>query len=340
MPPKNLQLTVTWMVLAGLLTLAAFWQAQSAITRDAAARHKSLPPPVKTRHATRPVVPQWSGDVVADYIARCSKGMTDQEIRWIVEDFQNAGLDRFESNDEIPKAELTHYLAAQYQWYYSALVDGLRLNPSQAAECAAKLENSAKISRDRGYSVLLTTGSHLSSSSYSLASALSHGESVAGWYPFMPWKLCGLSHEQEMLTWKNWYDHFSGFFHEPETTAGTEAFASKVASVVLEPSQPKDAPSFLCSNPFFSHLPDRVVLSGWTSSVNWVFPLLSSQEQLYLSKERGPPNASRQEDFRQFLAEFHHLHPEQFRIMLVFNPELSGMIRTALDNSLPDPIAR
>lgn len=331
------------MVLASLLTLGAFWQAQIAITRDASARHQSLPAPMKTRHAVRPAETSWSGDVVADYIARCGKGMTDQEIRWIVEDFHNAGLDQIDFTDKTPDAELSAYLAAQYHWYYSALVDGLRLDPKQAADCAANLKRMAQASvadfvknRESSNPDCLIGYSNPFANPIPLALTLAHGGNDPDMDPFMPWKLCNLNHEQERLTWKGWYDSFCDFFRQPRKTFDMEAISSEVKSIGVKLSESKDGPPFLFPDPQMSESPAHLASppwtgGGWTCGENWVFPLLSNQKDVYRTKQKESANRSRQDDFREFLEPFHHLHPGQFKIILIFDPELAEMIQTALD---------
>lgn len=138
---KNIQLAITWFVLAFLVTGSAVWQAQVAATREASARHRQLPPPLKTRRAERSsshgVAANSTGDPVADYATRRAKGLTDREIGWIVEDFQSAGLDL-----GIRAASKEAYFAqrkAQDRWYQAALIEAWSLNPEQSAQVAAKL---------------------------------------------------------------------------------------------------------------------------------------------------------------------------------------------------------
>ena len=109
-------------------------------------------------------------DVVEDYLARCKKGMTAQEVRWIVEDFQSAGLDEgsgsladelnailsplVDVNDTAKLDELQIHgetaallkvkglklARLQQQWYASAVADGLRLTQLQQEELALNRE--------------------------------------------------------------------------------------------------------------------------------------------------------------------------------------------------------
>jgi hypothetical protein len=131
---KNLKLTLAWFALAFLVTLAAIWQAQVTVAREVIARSQLPPPPVKTRHAVRPTT---TASPALDYTTRKNRGLTDQEIGWIVEDFQSAGLDL-----GIRAAHEEEYLAqrqAQDRWYRDALVEAWSLTPEQSAQVTAKL---------------------------------------------------------------------------------------------------------------------------------------------------------------------------------------------------------
>ena len=75
--------------------------------------------------------------LAVDYATRKKQGLTDREIGWIVEDFQNAGLDL-----GIRAAPQEEYLAqrrAQDRWYRDALVEAWSLTPEQSAQVTAKL---------------------------------------------------------------------------------------------------------------------------------------------------------------------------------------------------------
>jgi hypothetical protein len=131
---KNLQLTIAWFILASLLTATALWQAQVAVAREISASQKTLPHPLKTRHADRAAI---SSAPIADYATRLQKGLTDREIGWILDDFQTAGLER-----GLRVATQEEYLAqrrAQDRWYHDALVEAWSLTPEQSTQVTEKL---------------------------------------------------------------------------------------------------------------------------------------------------------------------------------------------------------
>ena len=131
---KNLKLTLAWFTLAFLVTLVAIWQAQATVAREVTARTQLPPPPTKTRHAVRPTP---AAAPALDYTTRKNRGLTNQEIGWIVEDFQNAGLDL--GIRAAPEEEYLAQRQAQDRWYRDALVEAWSLTPEQSAHATAKL---------------------------------------------------------------------------------------------------------------------------------------------------------------------------------------------------------
>lgn len=134
---KEIRNTLAYIVVATFVMVTAVWQAQVSAKRDLEARRRTLPPPAKTKYAIRAVPQPFAGDPVPNYNARRAKGLTDQEIGWIVEDFLTAGLDL-----GIRVAPMEDYLAqrkAQDRWYHDALVEAWSLTPEQSAQVTAKL---------------------------------------------------------------------------------------------------------------------------------------------------------------------------------------------------------
>jgi len=100
-----------------------------------------LTPPSRSHSGERPLVVRetQTGDPIANYLARAKRGMTESEVRWVMEDFEAAGLDRHED-------ELVDFSMAQAhrkkleEWYLTALAEGLSLTPEQKEEAKAKLD--------------------------------------------------------------------------------------------------------------------------------------------------------------------------------------------------------
>ena len=152
-----------WFILAVLVSCVAFWMAAQAtrgtlgLNRAGSVKMK----PTKVRERPAAPEPRNTGEVAEEFAARCRKGMTSLEIRWLVEDFRGAELDEGPGSlierigsiiDQFPhwaplsegateKLErLIDQLAArQRSWYCSALTDALRLDAKQRAEMKGKL---------------------------------------------------------------------------------------------------------------------------------------------------------------------------------------------------------
>jgi len=67
---KEIRNTLTYIVVATFVMITAVWQAQVSAKRDLEARHRALPPPAKTKLATRAGQHPFTGDPVAAYLAR------------------------------------------------------------------------------------------------------------------------------------------------------------------------------------------------------------------------------------------------------------------------------
>lgn len=310
---KDLRNTVVWMVFATMVLGITFWQAQVTIAKETAARHQVQPPPSKTRHSVRPPAQPFTGDPVADYIARCEKGMTDQEIGWIIEDFQNAGLDFDWENPAATDAQVFAARDAQQRWYRDALVDGLRLSPAQSEEATRKLGElfqiiTADFLRDRE-SVKADGFNPVSNDNHALRfteSWLVGFSSYPTATPFFPWKLCQLTPRQEHITWKQWFEDLKKI---SESTGG---------------------PLFLFSGPYEDDLKEHR-LPGWVISPNSIFPLLDTQKLL-----THDPFAEPATDVTGFsdLENVRLLHPSQFKLVLMFNPDMARKIRQAMEREV------
>jgi hypothetical protein len=329
---KDLRNTLAWIVCATGIMGAAIWQAQVSIALDLKARNQSLPPPLKTRFAIRPPTETWAGDPVADYIARCEKGLTDQEIGWIIEDFQNAGLD-IDITTELSWAELFNLRSTQHRWYHDALVDGLRLSSEQSAEVTGKLSElfdlaKADFVEASGRPQLKEINGIWIHSSDSLASDLT---SASAWLmnlddpydpqadmpDYKPWNLCSLTQDQQQITWKSLYDI--------DTNASAEDLQDSNASLDTETMRHQDGLEFLLSYPTISggSLSVREYLSA-----NFIFPFSKHQSfptDQDLHDKSGIP----------LLPKVRLLHPAQLKTLLLFNPTWAGKIQLALNSASP-----
>ena len=281
---------LVWMVFASALVAMAFWQAQVTVAQEAAARNKALPPPVRTRHAIRPPPVAFTGDPVADYIARCEKGLTDQEIGWILEDFHNAGLDLDIMGMSHSDDEYAPLRTAQHHWYHDALVDGLRLNPSQSDQVAAnlfKLFVAAKSTFDKAVLEGLPSSEMRGVETYARFAEpliwIIGGGDLENFYirePYQPWNLCTLTSAQQDITWKK------------------SADAPKSSVSPPSPLQPR----FQNSMPFGTAGTGGRV-PGFFEEVDSLLPILTLQK---LAVAENPFD-----EFGELIPNIRHLHPAQ-----------------------------
>lgn len=308
--------TLGWLIFAWFLMGTAIWQAQVTVVREAAARQRTLPPPVRARHADRSTA--FTGDVEADYRARCAKGITDREIGWIVEDFQNAGLAEPPPMDA-PPVEFLNYRAAQQRWYHALLVDALRLSPEQSARAAAKLRElfaTAKADYERGE----PPGEGTAEDPESIRTRQQRLTTGTLWLmeeALMPWNLCQLTPAQEKLTWKDWILREREKSHLPRPTTPefdpTNSVEEKMMRVL-------DADPLMAHMFQLGNLP-ILVTPGEAVFVDAILPLPRPL--------KFPDRAAA--EFEISPGDYHRFHPAQFKLALLFSPERARELREAIN---------
>ncbi|RYD22953.1 MAG: hypothetical protein EOP88_06120 [Verrucomicrobiaceae bacterium] len=323
MPPKNFQLTFAWMFIATILMGVAVWQAQVTVAQEAAAKHAVLPPPPKTRHAIRSAT-GFTGNVVEDYIARCGKGMTDQEIQWVLEDFSSAGLKMDWRSSDFPEQSFRQMIARQLRWYLDSVKDGLRLDQAQTEAARTNLTRFFLEQAD-GF---LEKRKDASSGFGPVPDAASANGldwlSANPWdpalplHPFMPWTLCDLTPDQERITWKRWFQSLG----KKEAVEPGHAHSSNLAELTGEPgflfSQPGSTDSAGISAPRWAMFPDRIL------------PLLKTQELVDPHYYEDPFAKSLPPVGPTLVGNIRRLHPDQFRLLLLFFPEMAADVEKEL----------
>jgi hypothetical protein len=233
-PPRQ-RANPLWVVAGVLLTVLAGWLALRASgggaedKPESAALAGAMLPGKTSERLPRD---EGSVDVVEDYLARCKKGMTAQEVRWIVEDFQRAvdpgieigailgeAYDPKEGNSGFPAlapatkdrfelllAELGRQRRA---WYATTLADGLQLSASQKSELNSRLnallEEDLRNFRTAWIEYEKEVGKKGALPYYQMGIEGFFGGVVlpSDWLArddYAPWKLCDLSPEQEAVT--------------------------------------------------------------------------------------------------------------------------------------------
>jgi hypothetical protein len=304
----------------------AVWQAQVAAKRDLEARKRMLPPPPKTKHAIRPAPQAFTGDVVADYIARCEKGMTDQEINWILEDFRNAGLDFDWGNPAATIEQAVHCRVAQQRWYHDALVDGLRLSPEQSTQVAKKLdelfekdkqeflkEQETK-SETSVYRLDISQPFYLGARNPMAPPARSPSSNAPITTPYLPWELCQLTVEQVKVTWKPWFQMI-------------ESKNLEISNQEL--AEHSGGPLFNSKTSFSEGYP--IDESRHTALPNLIFPLLAQQKLIAKNNSNDPFSAPSDPPGLSALENVRLLHPCQLKALLMFNQGFSSVLQAQLD---------
>lgn len=345
MPPKNFQLTFAWMLLATILMGAAVWQAQVTVAREAAAKHATLPPPPKTRHAVRPPPSVFSGNAADDYIARCEKGMTLQEIRWALTDFENAGLATKRPEPGSPPAEVLAFRTRQGLWYLQCLTEGLYLDQEQKSQASAAMAKLFQEEHDSRLE-LLQKQKQPDPGQTSDRTSL-HDEVDRNWSeshnqdpftpgipsPYMPWNLCRLTDSQTKVTWKHW--HELAFSKEASPNAIDAILDRPEISDPEKLAETTGGPVFLLPEPLSSAMtvgdaPDRI--ADWLFAANHVYPLLARQQVgLFRPDTRAQPDQkSDQQTQSEFLRMIQRLHPVQLKTALLLQNGMEEEVRAEL----------
>ncbi len=302
--------TGLWIALATLVALVGIWQAKVAIGQGLRPQQAELPPPLKTRFAVRPPAKVFTGSWVEDYIALGNKGLTDREIGWIIEDFRNTGLALVNFTDRTTDEEIMVYRTAQQRWYHGALKDGLRLTADQSSEAAQKLDEilrkvSAEFWKDRQTVSATRSIGFDSRFDYLLSHAwlfLAYDPESPSEFRFMPWEICSLTTEQSQITRRKAFEQL----HAASPIPSSENSATP--ELILKSKTPFD---------------DTLELPYQFALVDAIFPYLKSQS--FLSDDASD----------DLLENIRRLHPAQFKLMLLFHPEVAQEIQTALDLQNP-----
>jgi hypothetical protein len=144
-----------------------------------------------------------STDPIAAYLERAKRGMTDQEIRWMIEDFQTAGLDE---EDHSLKGTLR---AKQQLWYLEALTEALQLSPDQRAQAKAKMAAMLATDVEAFEKGIAGEGGAGNGDGEPIGNAIliSPMADAGVWLlkdAYAPWNLCDLTKEQDQLTMHRW----------------------------------------------------------------------------------------------------------------------------------------
>jgi len=195
--------------LAGLFLLGfAGWEVVQLTRGRRKAFDALLPPPLRSRSGERPSLVREAptADPVANYLARAKRGMTEQEVRWMLEDFEAAGLD-IDLKLQNPSG-YRNLREKQQRWYLAALREALSLSDMQVTQAAQRLTD--LLNRDEKNYWLHADEPDVLNENTGVGCRLLDYLQPECWLQdtcFAPWALCELTAAQLSLTWKSGADH-------------------------------------------------------------------------------------------------------------------------------------
>ena len=249
-------------------------------------------------------------DPVAAYNAKAKRGMTEQEIRWIISDFGAIG----QMSPSAKVGDLRAFREKQGDWYLTALGEALSLTSAQKREVRASLKESLDRTMELFAGVEASTtirASGIYSEIHFAANLWMRSDE------FAPWNLCELSEAQSALTleaeWRNqvkaaqniqsnfnldrtWFARLGVSMKEP-------VFGSLIA---YEPGSTINTPSVMPG-----------IGPGGMIDISSTFPLTPDQKLEY--------------HLNDVVAQAKILHPAQLRLGLLLNPSLAGSISREMD---------
>ncbi len=281
-----------------------------------------------------------STDPIAAYLERAKRGMTDQEIRWMIEDFQTAGLDEdfltgFVENISDTESEsfARSHRAKQNAWYLAALNDALNLTPQQMAQTHAQLDNLL----ENDLKVLIDLWIEVENKYWFISANIRDFERPSEWLLkefCAPWNLCDLSADQSQLTLRQWKINKDG---------------SPIFTKSIDPLTIADDPFAIIADPqpvaWLS--PSEVAIQDPATGTLIEFPkapkfaYLMNYEGILPISDAFPLTPSQQlaENRGNLLAQVRLVQPAQLRMALLLNPGLASLLLNDFDQPsviLPD----
>ncbi len=318
-PPRKRLPGSVWLMGALVLSMAGIWQAAKVATGHVSAKAAVLPmKPTKASDRTPLGEMAETVGVVEDYLARCRKGMTAREVRWIVEDFQKAGLDRGVRG--ATAEEFIGQRKAQHTWYLDLLADGLRLDPEQRRAAEGKLvelseeavaEFREKLDQQAG-EPFEHDGRRFQVVDGSVVRKLIDAKQWLIDERYAPWELCELSDEQKRATWFGWLQN------RLDAGPGNPAYESyphwinPESASITDPLN--DDPGYVADFPT-GDAPGEVYGAGT------VFPFVDDQT----FADAGKDGAG------DLVVQAMGCHPAQLKTSLLLDPAVAGRLLEMLD---------
>ncbi len=146
---RNLTCLAGWLCAALALGLV-FWLRPDREKKGGVAAEGNGPRVTKPYLRERDAREQRTKNPREEFEAARKRGLTEEEVRGIVEEFMRTGIGSIDLSNTSER-ELLDNRKAENSWYLLTLVEGLRLTPDQQREAAEKLHKT----RVYGYSAFL-----------------------------------------------------------------------------------------------------------------------------------------------------------------------------------------
>jgi hypothetical protein len=304
------------LIAAFVVSLIAIWQviqvsAGSGLFGKSAEEGKSVAVAANERGDMRRGKIRPSSDPVAAYLARAKRGMTEQEIRRIIRDFEAIETTKTSWSE----GDLRDFREKQNEWYLAALSEALSLTSAQKRAARASLKESL----DQALNSLAekedgsTVPSAVTWSRIIFVSTM--------WLKadeFAPWNLCELTDAQSALTleaeWRNQVkaaQNIQGNYLQDPT------WFARLSVSMKEPF----FGSVFAYEPGSTMMTMPGTIPGGMIDIPTTFRLTPDQ------KLADHPN--------DMLAQVKILHPAQLRLGLLLNPSFAGSISNELDKPAP-----
>lgn len=319
-------------LLAGFSLLGfAGWEIAQISVKNRGAfgpRKKVLSPPSKVRSDGRMPPPAESpvADPVTAYLEAAKRGMTEREVRWLVEDFNAQGFLFSNLPANADARTVRAFRNRQQSWYLAALTGALHLTPDQRKTArerfATQLEKDSAVLVTRPVESLLGDIEVLKPIAGNI-DAVEVLDPSQWLFPeaMAPWNLCDLSEAQASLTLKDWASREKRERVQDPTVAPDEPLFIPWMSTELAGAQ----------DPVSGNRIEAAATNP---------PLLPRTDILPLTPGQLPPAAKEEEEEKAPMTvaeQARRLMPAQLRLALLLHPELASQLSEPAAESAAAP---
>lgn len=259
-----------------------------------------------------------SADPIGTYIESSKRGMTDQEIRWMLEDFKQVGNMPTSGSIE----EYRSYRERQNDWYLTALTEALSLTPEQKRYIRESLKESLDQAEEQ-FKALVNEAAARGGPNWIEIEVYLEAAHWLSQSQFAPWNLCDLTESQSKLTMeRRWLEQKEAAKKRESPFNYASSWPGFMSVAMQDP----------VSGEFTPYPPPSL----WDSVANLGGPI---QRGIIDISEFFPltPDQKLAEHRNDILAQAQMLQPAQLRMALLLNPSLSGIIQYLFNNPPTTP---